>query len=109
MYSSQSGASGIEENYAMSDRTMIAVGRNSVSVPKIAKRTLEVLIAAALTSLVALAIVVTNSVLMGRGGFQQGLDLWYAFIRRSDIMGTMLVTAIVTVAYIRWQRERDRK
>jgi hypothetical protein len=88
---------------------MIAVGRNSVSVPKLVKRTLEVLIAAALTSLLALAIVVTNSVLMGRGGFQQGLDLWYSFIRRSDIMGTMLVTAMVTIAYVTWQRSRDKK
>jgi hypothetical protein len=27
------------------------------------------------------------------------------FIRRSDILGTMILTAIVAVAYITWQRD----
>jgi len=93
----------------MSDRTMIAVGRSSFSVPRLMKRALEVAIATALTALMSLVIVVTNSMLTTKGGYAQGIDLWYQFIRRSDIFGTIVLTAIVTVSYLIWQRRQDKR
>lgn len=47
----------------MSDRTQLAIGRNSISVPRITKRLVEAVIATGLTSLVAFAILVLNIVL----------------------------------------------
>jgi ABC-type sulfate transport system permease subunit len=89
----------------MSDRTQIAIGRNTISVPRITKRAVEVAVATGLTALASFMILELNTVLTGRTGFSQGLDLWLSFIRRSDILGTMILTAIVTVAYINWQRD----
>lgn len=93
----------------MSDRTMIAVGRSAFSVPRLMKRALEVAIATALTAVMSLVIVVTNSMLTTKGGYAQGIDLWFQFIRRSDIFGTILLTAIVTVSYLIWQRRQDKR
>lgn len=93
----------------MSDRTQLAIGRNTISVPKFTKRTVEVAVATGLTALASFMILELNTVLTGRSGFSQGLDLWLSFIRRSDILGTIILTAIVTVAYINWQRESSNK
>jgi hypothetical protein len=88
----------------MSDRTMIAVAGKSFSVPRLAKRLLQVLTAMGLTALVSLVIVVANSVLMSKGGSVQGLNTWLGFIQRADIIGTMLLTSAVTICYFYWDR-----
>lgn len=93
----------------MTDRTMIAVGRSAFSVPRLMKRALEVAIATALTALMSLVVVLTNAMLTAKGGYAQGLELWFQFIRRSDIIGTILLTAIVTVSYLFWQRRHDKR
>ena len=69
-------------------------------------RVLDVAIAVALTAAVVLLIVAVNSLLMSRGGVWTGLRLWQAFIFRPDILGTMALTAVVTVAYQFWQQRR---
>ena len=89
----------------MSDRTQFAIGRNTLSMPRFTKRMLEVAMATALTSVVALVILLLNNVLTGRGGWLNGIDIWLAFIRRPDIMGTMLLTALCTVLFLHWQRD----
>jgi len=93
----------------MSDRTQFALGRHKVSMPRVLKRTLQVLIAALLTAAVALFVVVTNAFLVGRGGSLAGVDVWLAFIKRSDIIGTIILTALVTVSFVYWQRDRERR
>jgi len=67
------------------------------------------LIAAALTAFAAFVILMLNNVLTARSGFTQGFDVWYAFIRRSDILGTIVLTAIVTVLFVYWQRDNERR
>ena len=89
----------------MSDRTMIAIGRQTFSVPRLAKRAIQVMTALGLTALVSLAIIMANSFLTARGGVMAGFDLWLGFIRRPDIIGTMVLTAIVTIAYFYWDRD----
>jgi hypothetical protein len=93
----------------MSDRTQFAIGGRKVPMPRVVKRSLQIAIAAALTAGVVLAIVLSNSVLMGRGGSLAGLDIWLAFIRRTDIIGTIILTALVTVSFVYWQRDRERR
>ncbi|MCB1526689.1 MAG: hypothetical protein KDJ45_03175 [Hyphomicrobiaceae bacterium] len=93
----------------MSDRTQLAIGRSSFSVTRLTKRALQMLIAAALTAFAAFVILMLNNVLTARSGFTQGFDVWYAFIRRSDILGTIVLTAIVTVLFVYWQRDNERR
>ncbi len=94
---------------SLSDRTMISVGKSSISVPRILKRLLEATIASGLTALVSLVIILVNSMLTAKGGFTQGFETWSAFVRRPDIIATMLLTAIVAITYFNWQSRQDRR
>lgn len=93
----------------MSDRTMLAIGRSSFSVSRLTKRAVQTVAATALTAAASFVILMLNNVLTARAGWQQGFDVWLAFIRRSDILGTMALTAIVTILFIYWQRENERR
>ena len=75
-------------------------------MPPLLHKVLDVAIAAALTAAVVFVIVAVNSFLMARGGAWPGFRLWYAFISRPDSLGTMLLTALVTIAYVMWQQGR---
>jgi branched-subunit amino acid transport protein len=93
----------------MVDKTILVVPGKKMSVPRIFKRTLQIIVAVALTAGVVLAILVGNALLVPRGKSVQGWDLWVAFINRTDILATMVLTALVTVAFIYWQRNHERK
>ena len=41
---------------------------------------------------------------MARGSYIHGFNLWYSFILRPDILGTMVLTALVTMAYVFWKQ-----
>lgn len=70
----------------------------------LAKRFTDIAIAVGLTMAVVLVIVVSNSFLTSRGGYWQGFNLWLALIQRPDIIGTMILTALVTIVYGVWQQ-----
>lgn len=93
----------------MSDRTQLAIGRSTFSVSRLTKRAMQAVIAAALTAATSFVILMLNNVLTAKSGWQQGFDAWYAFIRRSDILGTIILTAIVSVAFVYWHREQERR
>lgn len=93
----------------MSDRTQLAIGRNSISVPRLTKRAVEAAIGTALTSSVALVILVLNNVLTGRGGWMNGFQVWLSFMRQPAILGTMILTAFVTSLFLAWQRDTGLK
>ena len=93
----------------MSDKTVLAMPGKKLSVPRVFKRTLQISTAILLTLAVALTFIVANSMLLGRGGFFQAFSAWLAFIQRSDIQATVVLTAIVTVAFVYWQRDRERR
>jgi hypothetical protein len=69
----------------MSDKTVLAVPGRKLSVPRVFKRTLQISMAALLTSAAALTFIVANSMLLGRGGPLQAISAWLAFIKRPDI------------------------
>jgi len=93
----------------MTDRTMLAVGRSTYSVPRLTKRAAQVLFAVAFTALASLLILELNDVLTTHSGWRSGFDLWLSFIRRSDILGTIVLTAVVTVVSVYWTPDRNRK
>jgi hypothetical protein len=72
----------------------------------VVRKTLDVAVATALTAAVVFIIVVSNNFLVARGSPAYGFNLWYAFIGRPDILGTMVLTAAVTLLYLLWQQGR---
>jgi len=93
----------------MSDKTILVVPGKRLSVPRVLKRTLQIAIAVALTSVAALLILVGNNLLVPRGRLLQGWEIWLTFINRTDILATMVLTALVTVWFVYWQRDQERK
>jgi hypothetical protein len=69
-------------------------------MPPVMNKALDVLTAVALTAGVFFVIVVANNFLLGRGSYSSGFNVWYALILRSDILGTMVLTAVVTMLYV---------
>jgi hypothetical protein len=69
-------------------------------------RILDIVAAIALTAAVLFLIVAINAFLMSRGGSFGGFRIWYAFIGRPDILGTMILTVFVSFAYSFWQQRR---
>jgi hypothetical protein len=94
----------------MGDKTMLAMPGKKMQVPKPVKRTIQTVAAVVLTSMVALAIIAGNALLLGKkGSSMQGVDVWLAFINRADILATMILTAFVTVMFVYWQRDQERR
>jgi hypothetical protein len=73
-------------------------------MPPAMRKAVDVLISIGLTAAVFFVIVVANSFLMARGSYTQGFNLWYTFILRPDILGTMVLTALVTMGYVFWKQ-----
>ena len=66
-------------------------------MPPAMRKAVEILTAVGLTAACFLVIVVANAFLMSRGSYSYGFNLWYSFVLRPDILGTMILTATVTM------------
>jgi hypothetical protein len=93
----------------MSETTQLVMAGKKMSVPRLLKRLVQVALAVALTAGVFFVVIAGNGFLTGRTTFQAGYQAWLAFVRRPDILTTMVLTAIVTVLMVYWQRDRERK
>ncbi len=94
----------------MVETTQMVVAGKKMSVPRLLKRLLQIAIAVAVTSGVFFVMIVGNGFLIGRGTtLQAGFNQWLAFIRRPDILTTMVLTAVITVLLVYWQRDRERR
>jgi branched-subunit amino acid transport protein len=86
------------------------VSGKKLTVPRILKRSLQIAVAVGLTALVFLVVIVGNGVLVGRQtSLQAGITVWLAFIKRPEILATMVLTAFVSVLFVYWQRNQERK
>ncbi len=94
----------------MADKTTLVLPGKKMSVPKLFKRIFQVALAVALTAVVAFAVIAGNAMLTDKKGrMWQGVDQWMSFIERPDILGTMVLTAIVTVLMVYWQRDQEKR
>jgi hypothetical protein len=93
----------------MTDKTYLAMPGKKVIVPRPLKRTLQVAGAVALTCASALALMVGSGLLQSKGPVGQVFNVWLAFIYRTDIQATMILTAFVTVLFVYWQRDQERR
>ena len=73
-------------------------------MPPAMRKGLDVLTTVGLTAAVFFVIVVANAFLMARGNYTHGLSLWYRFILRPDILGTIVLTAVVANGYVFWKQ-----
>ncbi len=94
----------------MSDRTMLVMPGRRMSVPKPVKRTIQVGLAVVLTSLALLVVLGSSTMLVGKSKSPiQAFEQWLAFIRQPEILTTMVLTAVVTVVLVYWQRDQERR
>jgi hypothetical protein len=73
-------------------------------MPPVMRKLVDVAAAIGLTAGVVFVIIFANSFLTARGGSAHGFNTWMAFIQRPDILGTMILTALVTIGYVMWQQ-----
>lgn len=93
----------------MTDKTTLVVPGRRITVMRPVKRLLQIGSALALTSLIALFAVFISAVYAPRGGMAVGFAQWLAIIKRPDIQATAILTAVVSVLFVYWQRDRERK
>lgn len=92
----------------MSDKTYLAVPGSKMLVPRLVKRTIQVAAAVALTMAVALGLMMASGLLQAKSSTWQVWAMWLTFVNRPDIQATMVLTAIVTVTFVYWQRDQER-
>ena len=94
----------------MADKTTLVLPGRKMTVSTTLKRLIQVTLSVVLTAVVVLAVVLINTMMVSRtGSAAQGLGTWLSFIQRGDIQATMILTAIVTVLFVYWQRDKERK
>lgn len=89
-------------------KTMLVMPGKKFSVSRLVKRVVQALAGAAISALVIAAVMVVNGLLSGRGTTMQWITVWLGFIRRPEIVVTMLLTAMSTVLFVYWQRDKER-
>ena len=93
----------------MSDpKTTLIMPGKKMSVTPFVKRTVQVAVGAALGAITIGVVMVLNGLLSGRGSLWQWFNYWLAFIQRPEIVVTMLLTAMTTVLFVYWQRDKER-
>ena len=93
----------------MSDpKTVLIMPGKKMSVSRIVKRAVQVAVGAALGAVTIGTVMVLNGLLSGRGTVMLWINHWLSFIQRPDIIVTMLLTAMTTVLFIYWQRDKER-
>ena len=93
----------------MADKTILAVPGRKISVPRPLKRTIQVAIAVGLTASAIFVLMAGNGLLQAKTTLVKIIPQWLALVGRSDILATMILTAIVTVFFVYWQRDSERR
>jgi len=94
----------------MGDETTLVLPGRKLTVSTALKRSLQISVSVGLTALLALMVVIVNTLMVSRTGYAvQGFNTWLAFIQRGDIQATMVLTALVTVLFVYWQRDKERR
>ena len=93
----------------MSDKTMLVLPGRKMSVPRVAKRSVQIALGVGLTAALVLVLMMGNGYLVGAASWTGDINMWLAFIKRSDILMTMILTASVTVLLVDWQRDKERE
>ncbi len=92
----------------MSDpKTTLVMPGRKFSVNRIVKRAVQMVAGTALGAVTIGAVMVLNGLLSGKGTTLQWVHYWLGFIQRPEILVTMLITAMSTVLFVYWQRDKE--
>jgi hypothetical protein len=92
------------------ETTVLVLAGKKLTVPRVLKRAIQVAVSVGLTLLVVLVIQVGDGLLAGRtSSLQTATASWLGFVRRPDVLAIMFLTALVTVLFVYWQRDQERK
>lgn len=89
-------------------KTMLIMPGTKFPVTRLIKRGVQALSGAVIGALAIGVVMVLNGLLSGRGNLMQWVYVWLGFIQRPEILVTMLLTALSTVLFVYWQREKER-
>ncbi len=89
-------------------KTMLVMPGSKFQVTRLVKQAAQTAAGVAVAALVIGLFMVVNGLLTGRGSTMQWINVWLSFIKRGDILATMLLTAASTVLFVYWQRDRER-
>ena len=93
----------------MADKTILAMPGRKMSVARPVKRVFQITTALALTSMIAFLAVYIATAYSPRGGAQQSFAQWLNIVKRPDIQATAILTAIVSVLFVYWQRDKEKR
>ena len=93
----------------MADKTVFAVPGRRIPMPRPVKRTVQIAIAVVLTAAAVFVLMAGNGMLLAKTSIMKTFPQWLAFVTRPDILATMVLTAMVTVAFVYWMRETERR
>ena len=86
---------------------MLVMPGAKFSVNRMVKRCAQVAMGAALSAVTIGSVMVINGLLSGKGSMMQWVHYWLAFVQRPDIAVTMVLTALMTVLVVYWQRDKE--
>ena len=89
-------------------KTMLIMPGTKFPVSRLIKRGVQALSGAVIGALIIGIVMILNGLLSGRGGVMQWIHVWLGFIQRPEILVTMLLTAMSTVLFVYWQRDKER-
>ncbi len=93
----------------MADKTVFAVPGRRIQVARPVKRAMQIAIAVTLTAAAIFILMAGNGMLQAKTSALKMIPQWMAFVTRPDILATMIITAMVTVAVIYWMRDSERR
>jgi uncharacterized membrane protein len=89
-------------------KTMLVTPGGRFQVNRFVKRCAQTVGGMAIAAVTIGAVMVLNGLLSGKGSAMQWVHYWLGFIQRPDIIVTMLITAMTTVLFVYWQRDKER-
>jgi uncharacterized membrane protein YjfL (UPF0719 family) len=92
----------------MSDpKTMLVMPGAKFSVHRMVKRAAQVAMGVALSGVTIGSVMVINGLLSGKASLMQLIHYWLAYVQRPEILVTMIITALMTLLVVAWQRDKE--
>jgi uncharacterized membrane protein len=89
-------------------KTMLIMPGKRLSVTRLVKQSAQIVAGVSLSAACICVVMVMNGMLSGRGTTMQWVNVWLSFIKRGDILATMILTAMTTALFVYWQRDKER-
>jgi hypothetical protein len=89
-------------------KTMLVLPGAKFSVTRLVKQGAQALAGTLLGAAGIGIVMVLNGLLSGRGSVLQWIHVWLGFVERPEIAVSMLLTAVSTVLFVSWQRDKER-